>query len=814
MPISNKPLAWISILAWFAAACGTGSPTPTAATVPATPIAPAPAAPEWKIPTLQSPELAWWRESMVNREARLEWFRQARFGMFIHWGVYSHAGGVWNGKPVTGYAEHLMRKQALSVNAYRTELADKFNPAAFDADAWVKAAKDAGMRYLIITAKHHDGFAMYDSAVSDFNVVKATPWKQDPMAALKQACAKQGLRFGFYYSHARDWTDGPVEDWDKSRKAELPPAAWARRYVDRKVIPQVQELIVKYDPDVFWFDTPEKLSVEENLRILRAAREAKPTLVVNGRAVQVGPGVPPARFGDYVSTTDKPAEFPPAPEGFPDWEAIPTTNESYGWHQGDDSHKPPAHFIALLAKAAARGGNVLLNIGPMGTGAFDPKDAAILEGIGTWMKVNGESIHGTTATPLPVQAWGESTRKGNTLYLHVLSWPAGGRLVIGGLKSKVLKASVLADPKRAPLKVEALGELDVLVRAPERAPDPVDTVIAVELDGEPRTDPARLLTADVQLDTLRAFDGRLAGPLGFDRGKAENAFVKNWGNAEGRISWPLRVRERATYDVSLAYDADKKSEGGTFQVAIGGKSFPGKVAPTPKNPVRVGRVTLEPGAYELVVSATKIMNATAGGELFRLRSAQMHFVQRGPSPSFDGLAANWGYQDCDEKAIQYPYPDDPGDGFPPGSCPPPASLKIECAGGSKIKVAAADASTWEKGFAHPPQYAIDDHLASRWSSHYTDDQWLTLDLGKPRSFQRLYLTWELARAADYAILTSTDGKRWTTVHTERDSDGFVDVLDVKGRGRYLKIQGLKRAKVGGDPLYGYSLFDVTICGRR
>ena len=424
--------------------------------------------------------------------------------------------------------------------------------------------------------------------------------------------------------------------------------------------------------------------------------------------------------------------------------------------------------------------------------------------------MNGESIHGTTITPLPVQAWGESTRKGNTLYLHVLRWPAGGRLVVGGLKSKVVKASLLADPKRAPLKVEALGELDVLVRGPIEAPDAVDTVIALELDGEPRTDPARLLSTEVQADTLRAFDGRLAGPLTFDRGKAENAFVHNWSSAEGRISWPLRVREQASYDVTLAYDAEKKSEGGTFQVAIGGKSFARKVAPTPKNPVRVGRVTLAPGSHELVVSATSIV----GGELFRLRNAQLHFVQRGPSPSFDGLAANWGYQDCDQKAIQYPYPDDPGDGFPPGSCPPPASLKVECPANSKIKVAAADASTWEKGFAHPPQYAIDDHLASRWSSHYTDDQWLTLDLGKSRSFQRLYLTWELARAADYAILTSADGKRWTTVHTERDSDGFVDVLDVKGRGRYLKIQGLKRAKVGGDPLYGYSLFDVTICGRR
>jgi alpha-L-fucosidase len=628
---SPRPVHALLTLLLSTAACGTGAvspPAPAPAAAPAPPAAPAAAAaPAWQLPALQSPELGWWRDSMTTREARIGWFREARFGMFIHWGVYSHAGGIWNGKPVEGYAEHLMRKQKLTVEQYRTELAAKFDPTAFDAEAWVKAAKDAGMRYLVITAKHHDGFAMYDSTVSDFNVVKATPWKRDPMLELKQACARQGLRFGFYYSHARDWTDGPIEDWDRSRTATLAPAAWARRYVDRKVIPQVQELIVKYDPDIFWFDTPEKLSPAENLRVLRAAREAKPTLVVSGRVVQVGPGVPPARFGDYVSTTDKPAEFPPPPGGFPDWEGIPTTNESYGWHQGDQSHKPPGHFIGLLAKAAARGGNLLLNIGPMGTGAFDPKDQAILQGIGAWMKVNGESIHGTTATPLPVQAWGESTRKGNTLYLHVMTWPARGRVVVGGLRSKIKRAFLLSAPRRA-LPVQSLGEPDVLVRGPDRAPDPVDTVIALELDGEPRTDPARLVSVDVQRDVLRAFDGRIAGPLAFARGKTENAFVEHWTAAEGRLSWPLRARERATYDLGLVYDADEKSVGAPFQVAIAGKSFAGTVAATARAPVRVGRVTLDPGAHELVVTGTP----PAGGELFRVRGAVLELVQRGPSP--------------------------------------------------------------------------------------------------------------------------------------------------------------------------------------
>jgi F5/8 type C domain len=179
----------------------------------------------------------------------------------------------------------------------------------------------------------------------------------------------------------------------------------------------------------------------------------------------------------------------------------------------------------------------------------------------------------------------------------------------------------------------------------------------------------------------------------------------------------------------------------------------------------------------------------------------------------DVSALKWDYEACDKKAIVYPYPDDPHDGFPIGSCPPPADLKLECAGDTKIKAVGAEASTYETGYMHPPQYAIDEHLTSRWSSKYTDDQWLILDLGSPKSFERLYLVWELAHASEYVIATSNDKKTWKTVHRERNSDGFVDVINAKGRGRYLKMQGVKRAKVGEHDLYGYSLFDVTICGK-
>jgi hypothetical protein len=185
-----------------------------------------------------------------------------------------------------------------------------------------------------------------------------------------------------------------------------------------------------------------------------------------------------------------------------------------------------------------------------------------------------------------------------------------------------------------------------------------------------------------------------------------------------------------------------------------------------------------------------------------------------PAKSAAELAGQmWGYEACDKKAIEYPYPDDPHDGFPIGSCPPPATIQLPCKDGSKLKVADAEASTFETGYMHPPKYAIDEHLTSRWSSRYSDDQWLLLDLGSVQSFQRLYLVWELAHAAEYRVSTSADKKTWKPLHHERKGDGFVDVIDKAGKGRYIKIQGVKRAPVDGN-VYGYSLFEVTVCKTR
>ena len=590
------------------------------------------AADEFGLPSKDSPEVQWWRDSRTNLDARLAWWRDARFGMFIHWGVYSGLGNQFHGKRGGGYAEHIQRILKIPIPVYRKEVAGTFDPTNFNADTWVRLARDAGMKYIVITAKHHDGFAMWPTKVNDYNVMDATPWHHDPMADLKAACDKYGLKFGFYYSQAFDWgnSNAPGNDWDYHNPGgdkliggknwwETKPEfmAQARTYVDTKAIPQLLELIKLYHPAILWFDTAGKLPPSENLRIMQAVRAADPDVVISGRLVH--------GWGDYDDTTDRPANFPPHAG---DWEAIPTTDESYGWNPFDTQHKPPAHFIRLLAKAAARGGNVLLNIGPMGNGEIDPKDVAILKGIAAWWKVNGKSIRGTTRTPLPVQTWGESTRKGNTLYLHVFTWPTNNcQLVVGGLKSEVKNAYLLVFKPKEPAAeffpqcpFKRINPLDISLTVPNYGPDKADSVIVLDCAGDIQTDTNRLLQPDFPSDTLRAFDGDLHGKgLKFGPGKKTDDVVMNWTRTDQFVSWPMRLDEPATYEVSINYIASKASGGGAFKVSLGSQNLTGEVSAGTNQVIALGQVTLSPGTFEIKVAATKI----SGSELFRLRNLEL-----------------------------------------------------------------------------------------------------------------------------------------------------------------------------------------------
>jgi len=578
---------------------------------------------DFNLPSKDSPQVQWWRDSRTNLDERLAWWRDARFGMFIHWGVYSYAGGTWHGEPVHGYAEHIQRIMKIPGPVYRDQIAGHFDPTKFDADAWVRLAKAAGMKYIVITAKHHDGFAMWPTKVNDYNVMDATPWHHDPMKDLKAACDKHGLKFGFYYSQAYDWADtnAPGNDWDRDNPGgdkKIGGVDWwtnrpefmnqARQYVDEKAIPQLLELIHDYHPDILWFDTAGKLPPPENLRIMKAVREADPNVVISGRLVH--------DWGDYADTTDRPANFPPFAG---DWEGIPTTDESYGWNQNDFSYKPPSHFIQLLAKAAARGGNLLLNIGPMGNGQFDPHDVAILKGIADWWQVNGQSIRGTTRTPLPVQTWGESTCKSNLLYLHVFNWPANGRLVIGGLVSDISRAALLAD-KSVEVSSQRINSYDMEIDdLPARAPDKADSVIEITCDGDIQTDKIRLLQPQFPSDTLRAFDGELHGKLRYGPGKKTDDYVMDWTSRGKSIYWPVRLNEPATYQVSINYMATRDSAGGTYAVKLGTQTLNGVVREGDPHVESLGTVTLEPGNFDISVEPVRI----AGHELFRLRSVEL-----------------------------------------------------------------------------------------------------------------------------------------------------------------------------------------------
>lgn len=615
------------------------------------------------LPSKDSPEAAWWRDSMKTRDERLAWWREARFGMFIHWGVYSGLGNEFHGKRGGGYAEHIQRVLKIPTPVYRKEVAGTFDPTNFDAHEWVSLAKQAGMGYIVITAKHHDGFAMWPTKVNTYNIMDATPWKHDPMADLKAECKKQGIRFGFYYSQAFDWgdRDAPGNDWDYNNPGgdkKLGGTDWwltrpefmehARKYVDEKAIPQLRELIKMYDPDILWFDTAGKLPPSENLRIMKAVREASPRVVISGRLVH--------GWGDYDDTTDRPAEFPPH-DG--DWEGIPTTDESYGWNKFDNSHKPPSHFIQLLAKASARGGNLLLNIGPMGDGRIDPKDVAILKGIGDWWRVNGDSIRGTTRTPLPVQTWGETTVHvwskyehgpfvpggGATIYLHVFDWPTDGQLIVGGLKSTNLGiAYPMADEYAAvtthglsPRKVTRLNPLDVAISVPTNPPDKADSVVILNCEppGNIQTDPIRLLQPTYPVETLRAFDGELHGGLRFGPGKKTDDVVMDWKKPGQFISWSVRLDRPVTYEVAINYDADTESSGNTFEVAfthpeqseitMKSETLFGIVKPGKQQTEVVGHVRcyyLPQENFQIQVKAKDIK----GGELFRLRKLELRPV--------------------------------------------------------------------------------------------------------------------------------------------------------------------------------------------
>ena len=395
----------------------------------------------------------------VQAQDRMDWFRDAKFGMFIHWGIYTELAGMYGDK--TDGGEWMMHSKQIPISEY-SALAGQFNPVCFDADDWMSLAAEAGQRYLVVTAKHHDGFAMYGSKVSGYNIVDATPYGRDVLQELHDACLRHGIHFGFYYSHMLDWYHPGANGcaWDPAHKGSR------QDYLDKVAVPQVRELLDRFpDAEIVWFDQGGDITEEEAMRFYGMVRE-NPSIILNNR---IGGGL----TGDVIT----PEQFIPATgyNGKP-WETCMTMNRHWAYCAYDDNWKSAGEIILKLSEIVSKGGNLLLNIGPDKYGTIPQVCRDNLKAIGRWMKVNGEAIYGTEASPFPFLPFGYATRKGNTLYLHIRDWSK--ELSVPAVL-KVRKAYLLADPSVRIRSGRKGGH--TWFRLPPFAPDAAVSVLAVEL---------------------------------------------------------------------------------------------------------------------------------------------------------------------------------------------------------------------------------------------------------------------------------------------------------------------------------------------
>ncbi|MEI6892641.1 MAG: alpha-L-fucosidase, partial [Pontiella sp.] len=417
-------------------------------------------------------------------DSHMEWWRDARYGMFIHWGLYSVAGGEWKGKDYGkeqggASAEWLMNSAKISGKEYRETLAPKFNPTKFDAAKWVSIAKDSGMKYMVITSKHHDGFCLFDTEATDYNVMDASPFKRDIIKELSEECAKQGIKFGIYYSQFKDW-------YHRSRGRGNPGTLSTKEYL-ALVEKNLDELLSNYgEMSVLWFDTGGNDLIEANAQGARV-RELQPNAVICSRLYSRRVPVEQQKYADFNSLPDR---MLPAKRMTEDSETCMTMRENWGYDRTDDAWKSPKDIIEFLALCGARGVNLLLNVGPTPEGTLVPEEMERLSAVGEWMKVNGESIYGTTYSPVDFDFWwGAMTQKDKTVYLHVLEWTPE-EIEFNGIVGKPVKAYFLADAecKALPVTYDANGYI-TKIKVPKKALDDRNTVIAIEYDSAVKTDP-------------------------------------------------------------------------------------------------------------------------------------------------------------------------------------------------------------------------------------------------------------------------------------------------------------------------------------
>ncbi len=437
------------------------------------------------VPGLAAPHEVF-HESTVDRDARMAWWREARFGMFIHWGLYAIPAGNWNGKTCPGPSEWLMNSADIPVAGYE-ELAAKFNPVSYDPRKWVATAKNAGMKYIVVTSKHHDGFSLFDTSATDWDVVSATPYARDLLAPLAKECRRAGLRFGIYYS-IMDWHHPAQTHGDENYNPTRIKPGRKQEYIDFTKH-QIDELLETCDPDVLWFDGewPDWWTEPDGKELYSYCRGRKPGVIINNRIGKGRKGMEGLTKDDqaYAGDFGTPEQEIPA-TGLPavDWESCMTMNDSWGYKRDDENWKSACTLVRNLIDIASKGGNYLLNVGPTAEGEIPAPSMERLQKIGRWMDLNGESIHGTEASPFEKVTWGRCTRKPGKLYLHVFDVPEDGLLRLPALATNVRGARLLAgDGLRLPVS-QSRNELQIhLGAAPDVPLAELASVVVVDIDG-------------------------------------------------------------------------------------------------------------------------------------------------------------------------------------------------------------------------------------------------------------------------------------------------------------------------------------------
>ena len=506
-------------------------------------------------------------------DSRMQWFSNDRFGMFIHWGVYAILGGEWEGKHVEGYAEWIQASADISKKQY-TPLTKQFNPTQYDPEKWVLAAKAAGMKYIVLTTKHHDGFCLWPSKFTTYDIDNASPFKRDILAELSAACKKHGIKFGTYYSLI-DWhhpsqlpVAGAKGGWNKWGKIAMKPGR-KQEYVTY-MKNQIKELVEKYDTELLWFDGDWApwWTLEDGDDLYRYIRTLKPSIIISNRV---------SKRGQFKYDYGTPENFTPGSSLKHYWEACWTMNKTWGYSKYDTTWKSDQVLIQKLVDIASKGGNLLLNVGPKADGVIQPEAYTGLHALGRWMKVNSESIYGTQTSAVSAPLHTRITAKGNNkLYLHLLA-PFDAQSIKLALTTSKAMAKTLDGGTTLPVLT---GKDSISLDLTNIKMDKHVTTIAIDLPDGYKAGAKNIITLQDGDILLNAADAKIIGKGPLKLHPATHA-LGNWSELTQSAQWKREVVVSGDFDLILIYSLDKKRRGGAVAVATSsGATLQHKLQPT------------------------------------------------------------------------------------------------------------------------------------------------------------------------------------------------------------------------------------------